>query len=72
MKVTAIVPDDLIQEVTRLTKGANTTDALIKALREWVSIKELSAITQSIRKHPLKFSSDDVAARLRKVNRKIS
>jgi hypothetical protein len=31
MKITAIIPDELVDEVKQLTQGKNITDSLIKA-----------------------------------------
>jgi len=70
MKVTALLPDDLIARVKKLSKGANTTDALIKALREWISIKELTGVTSELKKKPLQFASPDMAERIRGLNRR--
>lgn len=39
MKVTALIPDNIIEDVTRFTGGKNTTDSLIKALEDWLYIK---------------------------------
>lgn len=36
MKVTALIPDELVEEVKHLTQGKNITDSLIIALNEWV------------------------------------
>jgi len=36
VKVTALIPDELVEEVKHLTQGKNITDSLIIALNEWV------------------------------------
>ncbi|MCB1604557.1 MAG: type II toxin-antitoxin system VapB family antitoxin [Gammaproteobacteria bacterium] len=36
MKVTALISDELIEEVKRLTEGKNITESITIALREWV------------------------------------
>jgi hypothetical protein len=36
MKVTALIPDELVEEVKHLTQGKNITDSLTIALNEWV------------------------------------
>ena len=70
MKVTALIPDNLINSVRALSGGKNTTEALITALRDWVAIKELSSLRSDLIKKPLKFSRGDVASKLRLLNRK--
>lgn len=72
MKVTAIIPDDLVNSVRSLSNGSNTTEALIHALNEWVSIKTLEKLSNSIKKNPLKFKSKDVGKKLRSLNRKVT
>ena len=70
MKVTALIPDELIDAVRALVAGKTTTDALITALREWVSIKELARLQAEISRKPLTFKSATVASLVRKLNRK--
>ncbi len=36
MKVTALIPDELVNEVKYLTQGKNITESLTIALNEWV------------------------------------
>lgn len=69
MKLTAIVPDSLLKKTIKLAGGANTTESLIIALKEWVASKELAAIVASVREKPLQFTSADVATRIRAMNR---
>ena len=69
MKITAIVPDILVEKTNKLAGGANTTESLIIALREWVASKELAGIVGELRKKPLQFASKDIGFRVRAVNR---
>jgi hypothetical protein len=55
MKITAIIPDDIIADVLEFTEGKNTTDGLIKALNDWLYIKRVQKLNSEIRKKPLKF-----------------
>jgi hypothetical protein len=70
MKVTALIPDELINEVKALARGKNTTDAMIIAMSEWVSAKRLQALNEKIKKSPLEFTSDYSAAKVRELNRR--
>ncbi|MCF6289109.1 MAG: hypothetical protein L3J53_07750 [Proteobacteria bacterium] len=36
MKVTALIPDELVEEVKLFTQGKNITESLTIALNEWV------------------------------------
>lgn len=55
MKITAIIPDDIIADVQEYTDGKNTTDSLIKALSDWLYLKRIQKLNEEIRKEPLKF-----------------
>ena len=70
MKVTAILPDELVEEVRRRSQGENLTDCLVIALEEWRRIKKLRELNQKVAEHPLKFGTGLNAHRIRSVNRK--
>ena len=69
MKVTAIIPDNLISEVKQLSKGKNITDSLLIALNEWVDLKNISKLNLHVKKHPLQFQSKYTAEKIREINR---
>ncbi len=39
MKITAIIPDDIMKDVQIFTEGKNSTDSLITALNDWLYAK---------------------------------
>lgn len=67
MKVTAILPDNLISEIKKLSHGKNITESLKIALNEWVYTQHLKHLNSEIKRKPLtfKYSSEDI----RKLNR---
>ena len=69
MKVTAIIPDSLVQTVKAKTHGKNITDALIIALKEWLSLKKVISLNDRITRYPLRFSKGFSAAKVRLANR---
>ncbi|MDX1959490.1 MAG: DUF2191 domain-containing protein [Leptospiraceae bacterium] len=69
MKVTAILSDDLISDVKRLTGGKNITDSLEKALTEWIKITKLKKLNMNLKDNPLSFSKGFTAEKVRKINR---
>ena len=69
MKVTAILPDDLITEVQKYTEGKNITDSLQKALSEWVKLAKVKKLNEKLRKKPLEFATNFSAEKVRKINR---
>jgi hypothetical protein len=70
MKVTALLPDQLVHEVQGYAKGKNLTESLVKALSEWNQQQKIRDLNQSILEHPLAFSKAFSAPRIRATNRK--
>jgi len=72
MKVTALVPDDLIKDVQHFAMGGNLTESLLIALNEWVASRKLRSLGVEIRKQPLEFAPRFSAARVRGASRRRS
>jgi len=70
MKVTAIIPDQLIEEVKKVSGGRNITDSLIVALREWLEIRQIRELNAKVTKRPLSFHKGFSAGSIRELNRK--
>ena len=68
MKVTALIPDELVQETKTLSKAKNITEALIIALNTYVALKKLKAMGESVRSRPVRFRYS--AVEVRELNRK--
>jgi hypothetical protein len=71
MKVTAIIPDELINDVKKMTGGATITDSLIIALKSYTSKHRLLKAIERVKKEPLIFQEGFTAAKVRKLNRKV-
>lgn len=70
MKVTAIIPDNLVEEVIHIAKARNITESIIKALKEWTEMQRLRALNARIGKKPLEFKKGYSAGKVRRINRK--
>jgi hypothetical protein len=70
MKVTAIIPDHLIEEVKEMSGARNITESLIIALQEWTEMKQVKRLNAEIEKQPLSFHKDFNADAVRETNRK--
>ncbi len=70
MKVTALIQDDLIKDVRKLTEGKNLTESLTIALREWVAQQKIKRLNTKIAKTPLSFHRNFSAEKTRSINRK--
>ena len=55
MKVTAIIPDDLVKEVVEQTHAKNITESLKIALSEWLKIQKLKNLNLMVSEKPLDF-----------------
>ena len=71
MKVTAIIPDDIINDVQDFTEGRNITDSLIKALEDWLYTKRLEKLHKELSKKPVKFDEGFSAEGIRKLSNRI-
>jgi len=70
MKVTALLPDKLVQEVQGFAKGKNLTESLVKALSEWNQQQKIRDLNQSVQSHPRRSSKNFSAHQVRAINRK--
>ncbi len=67
MKVTAIIPDNLVEEVRFYSKGKNITESMIIALNEWLGLKHLHDLNNQVEDTSLHFEID--ASDIRGINR---
>ena len=72
MKVTALIPDEIVNEVKELTHGKNITESLILALSEWIKMQKLKQLKEKIKSNPLSFQKGFSADSVRSINRKTS
>jgi hypothetical protein len=69
MKVTALIPEDVLKEVKRYSGGKNVTESLMIALTGYLNQQRLRRAVKKVKEKPLRFSRDYSAARVRKANR---
>jgi hypothetical protein len=70
MKVTAILPDELVDEVRRQSRGKNITQSLKTALTEWLHMRHIEHLNLSVHEEPLEFRSGFSAGQIRETNRR--
>jgi hypothetical protein len=70
MKVTALIPDDLVNSVVKLSKGKNITDSLAIALEYYVYRKKIEQLIEDVDKEPLQFQEGFSAEEIRELNRR--
>jgi hypothetical protein len=71
MKITALVPDELISELKKYSGGKNITESLIIALNDYINRQRIKKSIQKLKKNPLEFNSDFTAEQIRKLNREL-
>ena len=70
MKVTAIIPDEIINDIQEYTDGKNITDSLIKALSDWLYIKRIQKLNNEVKNEPLKFADGYSSYKVRKLSKR--
>lgn len=70
MKVTAIIPDQLIKDVKAFAKVKTTTEALVIAISEWIKIRKLKELHKKILAKPIEFQPGFTAAKVRALSRR--
>ncbi|MFO7934073.1 MAG: hypothetical protein R6U78_08325 [Bacteroidales bacterium] len=70
MKVTAIIPDDMINDIRKYTGGKNITDSLIKALEDWLYARRLQELEEELSHQPVEFKEGFTAEQIRKLNQR--
>lgn len=68
MKVTANLPDTLIQELREIEPGKNLTQALQIAIEAWVKRNRIRRVVHEVREQPLEFNTE--AEDIREINRR--
>ena len=68
MKVTAIIDDDLVNNVRACTKSSTITEAITIALKDWLDIYHIKELNQKISQNPIFIES---GPKIREVNRSI-
>jgi hypothetical protein len=71
MKVTAIIPDDIIHDFQQYTNGKNITDSLVKALQDWLYAKRMEKLNKELSKEPIKFKEGFTAEGIGKLNKRL-
>lgn len=71
MKVTAIIPDNIIRDVQKFTQGKNITDSLIKALNDWLYTRRMDSLNAELSDNPVQFQEGFSAESIRNLNKRV-
>lgn len=70
MKVTALMDEQLIDDVRVFSGGKNITESLVIALTEWLNIQKLKRLNGELESAPFRFADGYTAEETRKMNRR--
>jgi len=68
MKVTAIIADDLVNNVKAYTRSSTVTEAITIALKDWVDLYNIKELNKKISQNPIHI---DNYQQIREANRLI-
>jgi len=68
MKVTAIIADDLVNNVKAYTRSSTVTEAITIALKDWLDIYNIKELNKKILENPIYI---DNLQQIREINRSI-
>ena len=68
MKVTAIIADDLVNEVKAYTHSSTVTEAITIALKDWLDIYYIKELNKKISENPIHIHNGQ---QIREINRTI-
>jgi hypothetical protein len=66
MKVTAIIADDLVNNVKAYTRSSTVTEAITIALKDWVAIYNIKELNKKIIQNPIYIKNGH---QIREINR---
>ena len=68
MKVTAIIADDLVNNVKAYTRSSTITEAITIALKDWIDLYNIRELNRQIRQKPVSIENGQ---NIRKTNRNL-
>jgi Lhr-like helicase len=68
MKVTAIIADELVNDVKAYTRSSTVTEAITIALKDWLDIHNIKELNKKISQNPISINNGQ---QIRDINRSI-
>ena len=68
MKVTAIIADDLVNNVKAYTRSSTVTEAITIALKDWLDIHNIKELNKQISQSPIYINNGQ---QIREINRSL-
>lgn len=70
MKVTALMDEQLIDDVRTFSGGRNITESMVIALTDWLRIQKIKELNRKLDAEPFEFAKGYSADKVRKLNRR--
>lgn len=68
MKVTTIIPDEILDDIQKYSGGRNITESLIIVLKDWLYVKRITSLKEELSKNPLCFKEGFSQDKIRNIN----
>jgi Lhr-like helicase len=68
MKVTALIADELVNDVKAYTRSSTVTEAITIALKDWLDIHNIKELNKKIAQEPISINNGQ---QIRDINRSI-
>jgi len=68
MKVTAIISDELVNNIKAYTRSSTITEAITIALKDWADIYNIKELNKKIKKNPIVIENGQ---NIREINRNL-
>jgi hypothetical protein len=68
MKVTAIIADELVNDIKAYTRSSTVTEAITIALKDWLDIYNIKELNKKIAQNPININNGQ---QIREINRSI-
>lgn len=71
MKITALIPEEIITETRKYSGGKNITESLLIALKDYINRQRIKKSIKRLKESPLEFKKGFTADQIRKLNRQV-
>ena len=68
MKVTALIPEDIISKTKKYSGGKNITESILIALRDYIDRQRIKRTIKKVKRSPLEFRKGFNANEIRRLN----
>ena len=71
MKITALIPEEIVSQTKKYSGGKNITESLLIALNDYINRQRIKKSIEKIKRKPLEFRKGFNAIDIRKLNREL-